>query len=102
MTNSYVYKVTNLVHDSAGIVITAYFSIQVSDGVDNFTHNYAFGFANKPVTPDAFNALTEDKVIGWIKRDAGTDNGFEKSADAELAAYKLRKAAPVVSAGTPW
>ena len=27
---------------------------------------------------------------------------FEQSADAELAAYKLRKSAPVLTAGTPW
>ena len=99
---TYAYKVTNLVRDPAGIVVTAQFQITASDGVDSFTHSYSFGFANNPVTPTPFNALTEAKVIEWIKRDAGAENQFEASADAELAAYKVRKAAPVMTAGTPW
>lgn len=96
MSNTYAYKVTNLIRDPDGIVVTA------SNGVDSFTHNYNFGFANKPVTPTAFAEITEAKVIEWIKRDAGAENQFEASADAELAAYKLRKAAPTVTAGVPW
>ena len=98
---TYDYKVTNLVRDADGIVVTANFTITASDGVDSFTHNYSFGFANKP-TPTPFENLTEAKVIEWIKRDAGAENQFEKSADAELEAYKLRKAAPVLTAGVPW
>ena len=102
MANTYDYKVTNLVRDPAGIVVTASFTITASDGVDSFTHNYNTGFANNPVTPIPFEDLTEAKVIEWIKRDAGEKNQFEESADAELAAYKERKAAPVLSAGVPW
>lgn len=100
--NTYEYTVTNLTRDSDGIVVSASFAITASDGTDSFTHNYNTGFANKPVTPTPFNDLTEAKVIEWIKRDAGAENGFEASADAELSAYKLRKAAPVLSAGVPW
>ena len=99
---TYDYKVTNLVRDADGIVVTANFTITASDGVDSFTHNYSFGFANKPTTPTPFENLTEAKVIEWIKRDTGAENQFEKSADAELEAYKLRKAAPVLTAGVPW
>ena len=102
MSNSYEYKVTNLVRDPDGIVVTVQFSITAFDGTDSFTHSYNFGFANKPVTPTAFHELTEAKVIEWIKRDAGAENQFEQSADAELAAYKLRKAEPVMTAGLPW
>lgn len=100
--NQYTYKITNLIRDPAGIVVTAQFQITADDGVDQFTHSYNFGFANKPVTPTAFEDLIEAKVIEWIKRDAGTDNQFELSADAELAAYKARKNAPLVTSGTPW
>lgn len=102
MSNTYTYKVNNLIRDNNGIVVTAQFQITVSDGVDSFTHNYNTGFANGPVTPTPFADLTEAKVIEWIKRDAGAENQFEASADAELAAYKERKAAPVLSAGVPW
>lgn len=100
--NTYTYKVTNLVRDPDGIVVTASFTITASDGVDSFTHSYNTGFANNPETPTPFEELTEAKVIEWIKRDAGAENQFEASADAELAAYKERKAAPVLSAGVPW
>lgn len=100
--NSYAYKVTNLIRDPNDIVVTSTFTITADDGVDQFTHVYNFGFANNPETPIAFADLTEAKVIEWIKRDAGAENQFEISADAELAAYKLRKAAPVLSSGTPW
>ena len=102
MSNTYAYKVTNLIRNPEGIVVTAQFQITASDGVDNFTHNYNFGFANKPVTPTSFANLTEAKVVEWIKRDAGAESQHEASADAELAAYKLRAASPVVAAGVPW
>ena len=100
--NTYDYKVTQLTRDENGIVVSASFAITASDGVDSFTHSYNFGFANKPLTPTAFADLTEAKVIEWIKRDAGEANQFESSADAELEAYKLRKAAPVLTVGVPW
>jgi hypothetical protein len=100
--NTYEYKVTNLIHAPDGIVVTAQFQITASDGADSFTHNYSFGFANNPVTPTAFNALTEAKVIEWIKRDAGAENQFEQSADAELEAYKLRKVQTLQTSGVPW
>lgn len=99
---TYTYKVTNLIRDPDGIVVTAAFTITADDGTDSFTHTFNFGFANKPITPTPFEELTEAKVIEWIKRDAGAENQFEASADAELAAYKLRKAAPVMTAGVPW
>jgi len=102
MSNTYEYKVNNLIRNPEGIVVTAQFSITASDGVDSFTHNYNFGFANKPVTPTSFANLTEAKVVEWIKRDAGAESQHEASADAELAAYKLRAASPVVTAGVPW
>ena len=102
MPTTYTYKANNLIRDPDGIVVTAQFQITAADGTDQFTHNYSTGFANKPVTPTPFNDLTEAKVIEWIKRDAGAENQFEASADAELAAYKVRKAAPVMVAGTPW
>lgn len=102
MSNTYAYKVTNLVCNSEGIVVSTEFNITVSDGVDSFTHNYVTAFANTPVTPIPFNKLVEANVVEWIKRDAGANNHYEASADAELEAYKLRKSAPVISSGTPW
>jgi hypothetical protein len=100
--NTYEYKVTNLIRDPQGIVVTAAFTITADDGTDSYTHSMQTGFANKPLTPTEFADLTEAKVIEWIKRDAGEVNQFEASADSELEAFKVRKAAPVMSAGVPW
>lgn len=102
MSNNYEYSVTNLVRDADGIVVTAAFTITASDGLDSFTHNFTTGFNNRPKTPTPFGDLDEKKVIAWIIREAGAENHFEESADAELAAFKLRNAKPVVSAGVPW
>ncbi len=96
------YTITDLVRDASDIVITAIFEITVSDGVDEFTHTYTTGFANNPQTPTPFAAITEGKVVGWIVRDAGTENMFEISAAAELEAYKERKAKGELVKGIGW
>jgi hypothetical protein len=97
MPNNYEYKVTNLERNAEDIIVAASFTITASDETDSFTHNYYTAFNNKPETPIAYNDLTEEKVIGWIKRDVGASS--EESADAELAAFKERKE---VQTGTPW
>ncbi|HYN54406.1 MAG TPA: hypothetical protein VES38_06850 [Methylotenera sp.] len=86
--NTYQYNVTNLLRDVNDIVIAADFTITASDGVDQNMHSFTTAFNNKPVTPIAFNNLTQEKVISWIKRDVGEVS--EAHADAELAAYKER------------
>ena len=96
------YTITDLVRDASDIVITAIFEITVSDGVDEFTHTYHTGFANRPQTPTPFAAITEGKVVGWIVRDAGAENMFEISAAAEFEAYKERKAKGTMVRGIGW
>ena len=96
------YTITDLVRDASDIVITATFEITVSDGVDEFTHTYTTGFANNPQTPTPFAGITEGKVVGWITRDAGTENIFEISAAAELEAHKLREAKGTMVRGIGW
>lgn len=96
------YEVLDLVRDASDIVVTATFAITASDGTDEFTHTYTTGFANNPQTPTPFAGITEAKVVGWIIRDAGPANQFEASAEAELAAYKERKAQGAVKTGVGW
>ena len=98
MANTYEYKVTNMERDANDIIVAASFTITASDGEDSFTHNYYTAFNNKPETPVAFNNLTEEKVIEWIKRNVGEQS--EESADAELEAFKLRKQEK--TSGVPW
>lgn len=86
--NSYDYKVTD-VATVDGVVVSATFTVTVSDGVDSFTHSYQTAFKNYPVTPIDVADLAESKVVEWIKRNV--KESVESSADAELAAFKERK-----------
>jgi hypothetical protein len=106
MSNTYEYKVTDLQRDKDGIVIAASFTITASDGTDSNTHNYHTAFTAPKGTPIDYAQVTESKVIEWImamfdtKDDDGVrQNAQEDQADAELAAFKERKA---VKSGTPW
>lgn len=98
--NSYIYKITELVRDASGIVVTAHFTVTVSDGTDSVIHPFCLGFDNKPITPTAFDTLTESKVVEWITRDAQAT--VEEHADAELTAYKKRNATPTFTTNVPW
>lgn len=97
MSNTYEYKITDMQRDAAGIVVAVSFTVTASDGTDSFTHNYqtALPAPKDKITP--FADLTEAKIIDWVKELVGT--GTEEQADAELAAFKLRKE---VKSGTPW
>jgi phage-related tail protein len=97
MANTHTYKVTDLQRDANDEVVAASFTIEATDGVDSFTHQYHTAFKNKPATPIAFADITEAKVIEWIKRNVGTVS--EEQADSELAAYKERKE---IKTGMPW
>jgi hypothetical protein len=97
MSNTYDYKISDMQRDANGIVVAVSFTVTASDGVDSFTHNYHTAL---PAPKDAaipFAELTEAGVASWVKELVGT--GTEEQADAELAAFKLRKE---VKSGTPW
>jgi hypothetical protein len=104
--NTYNYKVSDLQRDKDGIIIAASFTITASDGTDSNTHNYNTAFAAPKGDTTAFADITEEQVIGWIKAmfdtkddDGVRQNSLEDQADAELEAFKERKA---VKSGTPW
>tara|TARA_R110000868_G_scaffold220202_1_gene471312 strand:+ start:22 stop:345 length:324 start_codon:yes stop_codon:yes gene_type:complete len=104
--NTYNYKVSDLQRDKDGIIIAASFTITASDGTDSNTHNYNTAFAAPKGDTTAFADVTEEQVIGWImtmfdtKDDDGVrQNSHEDQADAELEAFKERKA---VKSETPW
>ena len=106
MSNTYTYKVTDLQRDKDGIIVAASFTITASDGADEFTHNYNTAFTAPKAEPTPFADVTEEQVIGWIKAmfdtkddDGNKQNSLEDQADAELAAFKERKA---IKSGTPW
>jgi hypothetical protein len=106
MSNTYEYKVTNLLRNKDGIIVAASFTIAASDGVDSNTHNYHTAFTAPKGTVIDYSDITESKVVEWImamfdtKDDDGVrQNAQEDQADAELAAFKERSQ---VQNGIPW
>jgi len=106
MNNSYDYKILDLQHNEEGVIVAASFTITASDGTDSNTHNYNTAFAAPKSKTTDYSKVTEEQVIGWVKDmfdtkegDGVRQNSLEDQADAELEAFKERKA---VKSGTPW
>ena len=100
MSNTYDYKITNMQRDAAsGIVISTEFTVTASNGKDSFTHNYQTALPAPKGKPVPYADLTEANVIAWVKELVGTQT--EEQADAELAAFILRKS-QATDNGTPW
>jgi len=97
MSNTYDYKITDMQRDANGIVVAVTFTVTASDGTDSFTHNYFTALPKPKDSVVPYEELTKEQVIDWVKELVGTST--EEQADAELAAYKLRKE---VKSGTPW
>jgi len=97
--NLYIYKPYNLTFDENGTVRAVDFAVLVSDGTDSFEIN---GHTALPLPSGNFipyEQLIEKEVIEWIKNLVGGQT--EEQADAELTAFKLRKAKPIFN-GIPW
>lgn len=95
----YEYKIKNMQRDENNIVISVHFEIIATDDEDSFSHNYQTGLPAPKETPISYDSLTATQVITWVKDLVG--EVCEEQADAELAAYKIRKK-QTVSSGTPW
>ena len=97
------WSISTLESDSnTGGVITAHWRATDSDGDHSGSSYGTCGF-----TPDAsadgyvaYDSLTEEEVIGWVKDSMGEEAvaGVEDSIAAQIADSK----APAISVGTPW
>jgi hypothetical protein len=99
MSNTYQYYITDMQRKVDGIVVAVSFSVTADDGVDSFTHNYHTALTAPSKPPISFDDLKESDVIGWVK--SLVQVGTEEQADAELAAWKIRKSFSSQS-GVPW
>ena len=99
MTNTYTYEPTNLVKDQTGVVIAVDFTITASNGTDSFTVNRQTALPAPKGDLIAYDALTKEQVVEWIKNLVGTQS--EALADSELAAHIERQAVQLTH-GTPW
>jgi len=108
--NTYTWKVANLERNvEDGKVFTVHYTVNaVSDQVDPNSESGGFYSAGAygSVGLDgevsvAFESLTEEVVVGWVKEALGGD---EKVAEiqASLDAVIAEKVAPTKAAGVPW
>ena len=93
------FTISTLESNTDGGVTVAHWRVSKTSG-----DNTATSYGTVHFTPDssadgytAYNSLTEETVIGWV-RDAIGVEGLEASLDADLA----EQASPTVTVGTPW
>jgi len=96
------WNISTLERNTDNGVVVAHWRASDSDGDHSGSSYGTCGF-----TPDAsadgyvaYDNLTEENVIGWVKGSMGEEavTGVEDSIAAQIAESK----APAISVGTPW
>ena len=101
MSTTFTWGIQNLERETAdGFVYTAHYTVSASDGVYTSGAYGSVGF-DRPDSLIAFDSLTEDLVVSWVKEKLG---GQEKvdGIEAALQNQLNEKAAPTKAAGVPW
>ncbi len=93
------FNISTLERNTDGGVVVAHWQVNKASG-----ENVATSYGTVSFTPDssaegyvAFDALTEETVIGWVQEALDTE-ALEASLDADLA----EQASPSIIVGTPW
>jgi len=93
------FSISTLERNTDGGVIVAHWQVNKASG-----ENVATSYGTVSFTPDAsaegytaYDALTEEAVIGWVQEALDTE-ALEASLDADLA----EQATPSTITGTPW
>lgn len=101
MSTTFTWAIGNLERETAdGYVYQAHYTVTASN--DSYSAG-AYGSVGleRPDTLVAYDSLTEEVVIGWVKEAIGGDEKVTEIQDA-LQAQLDEKAAPTKAAGTPW
>ena len=97
-----IWNISTLERNTDNGVVVAHWRATDVDGDHSGSSYGTCGF-----TPDAsadgyvaYDNLTEENVIGWVKNSMGEEavTGVEDSIAAQIAESK----APAISVGTPW
>ena len=97
-----IWNISTLERNTDNGVVVAHWRASDVDGDHSGSSYGTVGF-----TPDAsadgyvaYDSLTEEEVIGWVKDSMGEEGvtGVEDSIAAQIADSK----APAISVGTPW
>ena len=101
MTTTTVWSIKTLERETSdGFVYTAHYNVSANDGTYS-AGGYGSVSFERPETLIAYDDLTEEIVIGWVKQAIGGD---EKVAEVEAAlqAQLDEKHAPSKASGKPW
>ena len=101
MSTTFTWAIGNLERETAdGYVYTAHYTVSAAN--DSYTAG-AYGSVGleRPETLIAYDSLSEEQVIGWVKEAIG---GEEKVTEIEAALQSQldEKASPTKAAGVPW
>ena len=101
MYTTFTWAIGNLERETAdGYVYTAHSTLSAAN--DSYTAG-AYGSVGleRPETLIAYDSLSEEQVIGWVKEAIG---GEEKVTEIEAALQSQldEKASPTKAAGVPW
>ena len=100
MSTTFTWAIANLERETAdGYVYTAHYTVSAAN--DSYSAG-AYGSVGleRPETLIAFDSLTEEQVIGWVKEAIGGDEKVTEIQDA-LQGQLDEKAAPTKASGKP-
>ena len=100
MSTTFTWAIANLERETAdGYVFTAHYTISANDDTYSAGAYGSVGF-ERPESLIAFDELSKEVVIGWVKEAIG---GEEKVTEIEAAlqAQLDEKHAPTKASGTP-
>ena len=104
MTTTYTWTIAELERNASdnGVVI-AHYRIDATDGEYTSGAYGSQGFTPDPASEDfiAFEDLTEEVVIGWVKESLGGDEKIAEIEAALQAKIDEQRNPPVV-VGKPW
>ena len=101
MSTTFTWAIANLERETAdGYVYTAHYTVSAAN--DSYSAG-AYGSVGleRPETLIAYDSLTEEQVIGWVKEAIGGDEKVTEIQNA-LQAQLDEKAAPTKAGGIPW
>ena len=101
MSTTFEWNIANLERETAdGFVFVVHYTVSASNDAYSASAYGSVGL-ERPETLIAYDSLTEEQVIGWVKAAIGGDEKVTEIQDA-LQSQLDEKAAPTKSGGVPW
>lgn len=101
MATTFTWKIAQLERETAdGYVFTAHYTVDANDETYNAGAYGSIGLERPEGDMIPFDSLTEEIVVGWVKKKLTAEKVAE--VEAALQAQLDEKHAPTKAAGTPW